>query len=256
MTCENNERLLQAYFDGELDVVRTVEFEEHLKTCPDCASAIREQQILRQSLRTSNLYERAPEGLKARIRADLQSDNVTLKSIPIRRRRVLEWLAVAAAIVVAFVLGARMIPNIVGHRQANMVAEEIVASHIRSLQPGHLFDVESTDQHTVKPWFDGKLDFSPPVVDLASDGFPLIGGRLDYVGERDVAALVYQRRKHFINVFVWPAGAGSDSTQAIESRQGYNIVRWSHGGFEFWAVSDVNASDLAGFVQLFQNRIP
>lgn len=256
MTCENNKALLQAYFDGELDLVRTVEFEQHLKTCLDCAAKLRELQTLRRSLRESNLYGRAPESLKARIRAELPSAMTEVKPIPMRRRPVLEWFAVAAAIVLAVVVGARVIPNIAGRRQSDLLAQEILASHIRSLQPGHLFDVESTDQHTVKPWFDGKLDFSPPVVDLASDGFPLIGGRLDYAGERDVAALVYQRRKHFINVFVWPVSAGSDSAQASESNQGYNIVRWSHGGFQFWVVSDVNPSDLAGFVQLLQSRIP
>ena len=256
MACDSDGRLLQAYFDGELDLVRTVEFEEHLKTCPDCVAELRELQIMRQSLRSSNLYERAPESLRARIRAELPGTEVQPKLISMRRRPALEWLAVAAAIVIALILGIRAIPNIGGQRQPNLLAQEIVASHIRSLQPSHLYDVESTDQHTVKPWFDGKLDFSPPVVDLASDGFPLVGGRLDFIGERDVAALVYQRRKHFINVFVWPDSTGSDSSHALESQQGYNVMRWSHGGFQFWAVSDVSASDLSTFVGLLATRTP
>jgi anti-sigma factor RsiW len=256
MACEDNGRLIQGYFDGELDLVHTIEFEEHLKNCPDCAAELPEHRVMRQSLRSSNLYERAPESLRARIEAQLPGGKVQSKLISLRRRPVLEWLAVAAAIVIAVVLGARLIPNIGGQGQKNLLSEEIVASHIRSLQPGHLFDVESTDQHTVKPWFDGKLDFSPPVVDLASDGFPLVGGRLDYIGERDVAALVYQRRKHFIDVFVWPDSTEADSTHAVESQQGYNSIRWSHGGFQFWAVSDVNASDLSAFVGVLETRTP
>jgi anti-sigma factor RsiW len=256
VTCENNEPLLQAYFDGELDVVRSVEFEEHLKTCAACSGKLHEQQILRQSLRSSNLYEASPESLQSRIRASLPGDKVHLKLIPMWRRSAIRWSVVAAALVIAVLLGMRAIPNIVGQRHTSLIAQEIVASNIRSLQPGHLFDVQSTDQHTVKPWFDGKLDFSPPVVDLASAGFPLIGGRLDYIDQRDVAALIYQRRKHFINVFVWPGSTGFSSKQTIKSWQGYNVMRWSRGGFQFWAVSDVSPSDLANFVQLLKTHTP
>jgi anti-sigma factor RsiW len=252
VACESDGRLLQGYFDGELDLVRAVEFEEHLKTCPDCAEELREQQIMRQSLRSSNLYERAPEGLQARIRAELPGGKVQPKLIPIRRRPVLEWLAVAAAIVIGVVLAARVIPNAGGQRQTNLVAEEIVASHIRSLQPGHLFDVQSTDQHTVKPWFDGKLDFAPPVVDLAPSGFPLVGGRLDYADGRPVAALVYQRRLHYINLVVWPSAEGQQAPVASQVREGYNILHWTQSGMTFWAVSDLAGDELRTFVALLR----
>jgi anti-sigma factor RsiW len=144
-----------------------------------------------------------------------------------------------------------VLPNIGGQKQ-NLVAEEIVASHIRSMQPGHLYDVESTDQHTVKPWFDGKLDFAPPVVDLKEQGFPLVGGRLDYVDHRNVAALVYQRRKHFINVFVWPEESSAAKLPEVQTIQGYNLVYWSHNGMNFCAASDLNIAEIRQFAGLLE----
>ena len=254
MACEGEGRLLQGYFDGELDLVRTVEFEEHLKTCPSCAGQLREQQAMRQSLRSSNLYERAPEGLRARIRAEIPGGEVRPKLVPMPRRPVFQWLATAAAIVIAFVVGARVIPNVGGQQQAELLTQEIVASHIRSLQPGHLYDVQSTDQHTVKPWFDGRLDFAPPVVDLAQSGFPLVGGRLDYANGRPVAALVYRRRLHYINVFVWPSPQEQNARAAsqVQAHEGYNILHWTQAGMTFWAVSDVAGDELQTFVDLFR----
>ncbi|MGD0545117.1 MAG: anti-sigma factor [Candidatus Acidiferrales bacterium] len=248
MTCENNERLLRAYFDAELDLVRSLEFEEHLNTCPRCSGELREQQTLRNSIRAANLYERAPDSLRARIQATLPVE-ARPQSISTTRRPVIEWLAIAAAILIAVFLGVKVIPDIRSQKQ-NLVAEEIVASHIRSLQPGHLMDIESTDQHTVKPWFDGKLDFAPPVVDLATQGFPLVGGRLDYIGRRNVAALVYQRQKHFINVFIWPEEKNSAKPPEVQTMQGYNVVSWSHNGMNFCAVSDLNSMELRQFADL------
>jgi anti-sigma factor RsiW len=243
--CEGNGCLLKGYFDGELDSVRTVEFEKHLKTCPDCTRELREQQVMRQSLRPSNLYERAPESLQAR--------EAEAKLTPMRRHSVmLKWLAVAAAIVVAVVLGPRVIHNIGGQQQTNLPAQEIVASHIRSLQPGRLFGVQSTDQRTVKSWFDGKLDFAPPVTDFVSQGFPLVGGRLDNLDNRDVAALVYQRQKHLINVFIWPVEATPRELPPIQTIQGYNLVfRWRDGMY-FFATSDLNIAELRELVQLLE----
>jgi anti-sigma factor RsiW len=258
VACESNGRLLHAYLDGELDLVRTLDFEEHLKTCADCAGDLREQQILRQSLRATNLYQRAPEGLRSRIRAGLpigdvqQAQRDPRKQIPLPRRATLNWLAAAAAIVVAFIFGARVMPNIGSQRQTDLLAQEVLASHIRSLQPGHLFDVQSTDQHTVKPWFDGKLDFAPPVVDLAQEGFPLVGGRLDYADGRPVAALVYGRRLHYINLFVWPSLQAQNTPPSSEVREGYNILHWTQDGMTFWAVSDVAPDDLQTFVALIR----
>jgi anti-sigma factor (TIGR02949 family) len=255
VVCESNGRLLHGYLDGELDAVRAVEFEEHLKACSECAGELREQQDLRQSLRSANLYEWAPERLRSRIRTQISGSpvqNVQRKLIPMPRRTVFNWLAAAAAIAVAIFVGGKVVPDVVRQQQRDLLAQELVASHIRSLQPGHLFDVQSTDQHTVKPWFDGKLDFAPPVVDLAQSGFPLIGGRLDYADGRPVAALVYGRQKHLINVFVWPAQSNPSELPGIQTIQGYNLVFWWRDGMDFCAASDLNIDELREFVQLLE----
>jgi anti-sigma factor RsiW len=246
---EDNEHLLNGYFDGELDLIRSVEFEEHLRTCPDCARQLHDQQAMRQSLRAASLYERAPRSLEARIRAQLPPEAQS-KPIVLLRSPALAWLAIAAAIIIAVVLGTRVIPNIRGEQQTSLLAQELVASHIRSLQPGHLYDVQSTDQHTVKPWFDGKLDFAPPVLDLADHGFPLMGGRLDYVENRTVAVLVYGRKLHVINLFIWPASHDDMPPVPVQTVQGYNVSSWTKNGFEFRAVSDLNADELREFVRL------
>jgi anti-sigma factor (TIGR02949 family) len=255
VVCESNGRLLHGYLDGELDAVRAVEFEEHLKSCPECAGELRKQQDLRQSLRSANLYQRAPESLRSSIRAQIPgspAQNVQRKLIPMPRRAVFNWLAAAAAVAFAIFVGAKVFPDVVRQHQTDLLAQEMVASHIRSLQPGHLFDVQSTDQHTVKPWFDGKLDFAPPVVDLAQAGFPLIGGRLDYADGRPVAALVYGRQKHLINVFVWPAESSTTELPRIRTIQGYNLVFWWRDGMDFCAASDLNVAELRELVQLLE----
>ena len=258
MACEDNVLLLHAYSDGELDLVRSLEIEEHLKTCTSCAQELREQKILRDRIRSANLYRRAPEALRARmivhesaVPAPAGGQSLAVASVlrTVRRRTVLEWLAVAAAILIALGLGVRLIPGVLGARQGELVAEELVASHIRSLQPGHLLDVVSTDQHTVKPWFDGKIDFAPPVRDLTKQGYPLLGGRLDYVGGRDVAALVYQMRRHYINVFIWPDDGKQGRLESV-SKQGYNVACASSGGMLLCGVTDANAQDLRQFMQL------
>jgi anti-sigma factor RsiW len=253
VACRGNRDLLHAYFDGELDAVRSAEFERHLQECPSCAADLRDQQKIRESLRGSKFFDRAPASLRGRIAASLpQPSSAAPAAIPIRRRPAVEWLAVAAAILIVVLLGVRFLPEIAGQQQSKLIAQEILASHIRSLQPGHLYDVQSSDQHTVKPWFDGKLDFAPPVKNLSAEGFPLVGGRLDYLDNRDVAALVYQRQKHFINVFVWPVDSRDSEIRETQTIQGYNLVFWRQNDLIFCAVSDLNLAELRQFAQLLQ----
>ena len=258
MSCELTQRFVPGYLDGELDLVRTIEMETHLKSCAVCSRELENQQALRDALRRGSLAYGAPVALRARIQSSLNAATAT--EVAKRRRAwgalpIWQWATAFAVLAVCSVTAWQLVPGLHGPSNDQRIAAEVFASHVRSLEANHLMDVASTDQHTVKPWFDGKLDFSPPVEDLASDGYPLVGGRLDYLEGREVAALVYQRRKHFINVFVWPDASGSSSGRAIESRQGYNVMHWSRGGFQFWAASDVSAPDLAEFARLLETRI-
>ena len=253
MACKDNENLLEAYFDGELELVRSLEFEAHARNCAACSAGLRARQALRQVMRGASLRERAPEALRQRVLAAIpQKRGLRAMSTARRRSLTLEWLAVAAAIAIAFFGGTRTVPYLAGRQPSNLLAQEIVAGHIRSLQPGHLMDVESTDQHTVKPWFDGRVDFAPPVADLREQGFPLIGGRLDYVGQADAAALVYQRAKHLINLFVWPDASETQSLPSTLTLQGYNLICWRRGGMDFCASSDLNTAELGDFAKLLQ----
>jgi anti-sigma factor RsiW len=259
VSCDLTQRYVPGYLDGELDLVRTIEMEAHLKGCPACTQELESLKALRAALQRSLLTFGAPAALKERIQSFLRaSSGADVQEGKIKWPSLNFWqlAGVFALLALISVSGWQWTARLRAPSSDQRIAAEVFSSHVRSLEGNHLMDVVSTDQHTVKPWFDGKLDFSPPVEDLASDGFPLVGGRLDYVENREVAALIYQRRKHVINVFVWPDPTGSNSTQAIESRQGYNIMRWSRGGFEFWAVSDVAASDLAEFVRVLESHTP
>jgi anti-sigma factor (TIGR02949 family) len=263
LSCKLTQRFVPGYLDGELDLSRTIEMETHLQTCAECVQELERLQALRAALHHGALAYAAPEGLRERIQSSLRASTpreTTERASGwhgfqfLRPILLLRWAGAFAVLVLCAVTAWQLVPGLRGPSNDQRLAAEVLASHVRSLEAGHLLDVASTDQHTVKPWFDGRLDFSPPVEDLASDDFPLVGGRLDYLEGREVAALIYQRRKHFINVFVWPGATGASSPQIVESRQGYNMTRWSRGGFRFWAVSDVNAADLAEFVRLLESR--
>jgi anti-sigma factor RsiW len=230
VSCRECEELLSVYLDGELDPLRSADMDAHLLVCQGCAAAMERQGALKQ-LFVQAPYYRASDELRQRV-------------MPRKAFRLPQWLPVAASIaVLGFVLWR------VGPTPSSGIEGELVAAHVRSLQANHLMDVISTDRHTVKPWFAGKLDFAPTVEDLSQQGFPLAGGRLDYLNGRPVAALVYKRRQHTINVFTWPGAAG-ESTPRLQSLQGYNVAHWTHGGMQWWAVSDLSGDELKLFVQL------
>jgi mycothiol system anti-sigma-R factor len=239
--CELTHTVLHGYMDGELDAARAADFERHLISCADCVAVLEANESVRSSIQRAGLYERAPKALRQRIQAQVNGTTQPLV-MPIRNPAPWRWLAIAATVLLALFLGWRL-PSLLPGSGDNALASAIVDAHLRSLQPGHLEDVQSTDQHTVKPWFDGKLDFAPPVQDFVNQGFPLRGGRLDVIRGRTVAVLVYARRKHLVNVFVWPT-TEADSEPVSGSQLGYHWIDWRKGGMEMYAVSDLNPDDL------------
>jgi len=243
VSCDLTQNVLHGYLDGELDAARAADFERHLISCAECVTALEAQENLRSSLQRAALYERAPAALLQKVQAELGAR--TRSSVtPIRNANPWRWLAIAATLLLAISLGWRLLPGLRGTGGQTAIASAIVDAHLRSLQPGHLEDVQSTDQHTVKPWFDGKIDFAPRVQDFVNEGFPLQGGRLDVVAGRNVAVLVYARRKHLINVFIWPT-TEPDSEPRSGSELGYHWMGWRKSGMEMYAVSDVSPEDLA-----------
>lgn len=271
MNCEEAKKLMDGYLDGELDPITNQKIEEHLRECHHCEQAYKAQGSLMRAIGNGAPYYKAPAELRERIRASLRDEiakepgrNVAEDApslVPAEQPRTIpsatswSWLALAATIIFAAIITFNVMPRLQSGRD-QFLATQLIASHARSLLANHLTDVASTDQHTVKPWLDAKLDFAPPVVDLSNEGFPLIGGRLDYLDNRPVAALVYQRRQHFINLFVWPAASDAAKAPKMITRQGYQLLHWTDSDFNYWAVSDVNVDDLQTFKQQFQTRTP
>ncbi len=254
MKCEDIERLAEAYADGELALESTLALEEHVTGCEPCTARLDRIRAVTDALRAAP-YFRAPEALAARVRTTVaaavvvaSASHLQRHTIRPRHRRWRSWLLSAASLAVASVTLVAVL-----HERAAVVddvtTEAVIEGHVRSLMAGHLMDVASTDRHTVKPWFAGRVDFSPTVVDLVSDGFPLVGGRLDYIEHHAAAVLVYKRREHAINVFVWPHASGSASHRTRSDARGYHVISWTRGGVAVWIVSDLAPVELDDFAR-------
>ncbi|HTP95103.1 MAG TPA: anti-sigma factor [Burkholderiales bacterium] len=245
MDCNESRKLLDAYADDELDAPSASRVEAHLRDCAPCRDALAARASLRAALKQAAYFD-APAGLAAHIRRSLPAGDRRWHPralVPFAAR----FAPAAVALVFATWVGLLYLWPPGAEEQ---LTREIVDGHVRSLMASHLADVASSDQHTVKPWFSGKLDFSPPVNDFAASGYALTGGRLDYIGGRAVAALVYRHRQHVINLFVWPDPAQADAPPALASSQGFHLARWRKDGMSFRAVSDMNEAELNGFVVL------
>ncbi len=251
---------MHAYVDGELDIARSLDLERHLAGCVACRAAYESQLALADGIKAAATYYRAPAHLEKRIRSAVRQESRINPDLTGRLNRVeggnLSGLRLALLGVAALVLLALVAWGVLRSQQAgaqnNLIAQEVLASSMRSLIAGPLTEVVSSDQHTVKPWFAGKLDFSPNVQDFSAQGFPLAGGRLDYAAGRPVAALVYRHGQHVINLFVWPTTQAPDAPLQEDTLQGYHVFHWAQGGMAYWAVSDMDASELRQFAQLVQ----
>ena len=261
--CTDMEVMLHGFVDGELDAVHSLQIEQHIASCSRCLRKMKDLQTLKQLIGQKGVQWQTPHYVRAQVLESVSQEAAmrTRSGVLVRKRDsqrfdivgfTRQWMFVPSLAALAASLLLVMTPI----SDRSTIEDEVVSSHIRSLLVDHLTDVATSDQHTVKPWFNGKIDFSPPVVDLAREGFPLQGGRVDYIGGRVVAALVYKRNAHVINVFVWPTavdGAAATS-RAASSRDGYTMESWSAGGLTFCAVSDVNAGDLARFREAFSGK--
>jgi anti-sigma factor RsiW len=253
MTCKECLENLGPYVDGELPADEASRVEEHLRGCADCGAAHRQLVDTSSQLRSGLMRYEAPDVLKARIRASLGESRLDVgpRRVPLPSRARSGWTrAVAAAAAVAILSSGLTFAAMRDRSASSSVEQEVLASHIRSLMPGHLTDVASNDQHNVKPWFNGRVNLSPDVPRLDSIGYPLVGGRVDYIDGHNVAAVVYTRRQHVINVFWWPASDGDARRPTVSSSHGYNLIRTSRSGEEVWLVSDLNPAELRDFAQI------
>jgi len=249
MDCKKAKILIDAYIDNELDIANSLEVEQHIRACKGCSTVYHNYLIIQSTLRDEYTYFSPPPELKKKITASIRNSEKKQLSL---KTSLFGWHGAAAvfaltAIFLLIVILFRPSPS-----QEEQVTEQIVDNHMRSLMPNHLTDVQNSDQHTVKPWFNGKLDFSPPVADLSSLGFTLVGGRLDYINGQPVAAIVYQRKSHYINLFFWFSDNKDDVTKKASVTRGYNLIHWTNGNRNYWAVSDINLTELDEFISKIQ----
>jgi anti-sigma factor RsiW len=256
--CAEWEVTLHGFIDGELDSAHSLQFEQHLALCSHCTHQVERFQALKHVVSQNGVRWQTPDHVRAQVLAAISREAGThTRSLATPKRGeseqfsilgfIKQWMFVPSLAVLAASLFLVIAPT----HDRSPIEDEIIASHVRSLLVNHLTDVTTSNQHTVKPWFNGKIDFSPPVVDLASEGFPLVGGRVDYIGGRVVAALIYRRNAHLINVFVWPA---LPAAAIATSRDGFNMDSWSKNGLIFWAVSDTSADDVNKFREAFTEQ--
>jgi anti-sigma factor RsiW len=249
MSCEQARPLLSAYFDRELDVTKSLEIEGHLRECERCTAIVKQHEALHGALSAAALVFAPPADLEWRVRKAVRRE---AKPRSLSVLRPWRWAALPVAATLAAALSWSVAVNRGRPSADELVLADLVSGHVRSLMVDHLVDVATSDQHTVKPWFNGKVDFAPPVADFKASGFPLVGGRVDYIVGRPAAVLVYKRNQHIVNVFIWPAGKEEGQALRNATYQGYHLLRWSESGLTFWAVSDVNSTDMETLARLFQ----
>jgi anti-sigma factor RsiW len=249
MDCRETRQLLSAHLDGELGPGESMAIEGHLQSCSECRAQLAEQTMVRDRMKSEGHYFRAPTDLESRIKAALPKAAAPKHTRP---RWTWNWLQLAPSL--AGILALAWGLNLTLHQPSpdDIVAQEVIASHVRSLMSNRVTDVASSDQHTVKPWFSGKLDYAPAVRDLRGQGYPLLGGRLDYVGGRPVATLIYRHRQHLIAVYEWPGREGRKVSAKALSRQGYHLVSWSDGTLVHWAISDLDPKELTSLVEMLR----
>lgn len=257
MSCDEMQKFLDPYLDDELDLVNILKIEQHLQDCGVCQAQYHNHLALRKALKAKSLYYELPSTLQKRVHTALVKSQPRPPSfIPgLKTRPRVGWSVAIAFVLILLIAGTGLTFLNLTSTDPNRLSQEILDSHLRSLMLNHLEDVVSTDQHTVKPWFNGKLDFSPVVEDFAGQGFPLTGGRLDYVDKQPAAVLVYQRGKHIINVYIWRNSDSPNSKPALQtgSAQGFNLIHWTTSSFNYWVVSDLTETELISFAQLVKS---
>jgi anti-sigma factor RsiW len=244
MECERATVLLSGMIDSALGPIARFRVHRHVTGCNACAARLEELRAMQSAIRTKLPYHRAPPGLAARIGAALPHEEPPRAVRPLFR---MPAFSLAGTGLVGALAGVALTVLVMGGQSDPSIG--VIDSHIRSLQADHLTDVLTSDQHTVKPWLSARLDVSPPVLELKDQGFPLVGGRQDYVDGHPTAVVVYRHAKHVINLFAW-ASSGPDEGLRDETRQGFNVITWRHGGIRYYAVSDVEADQLADFAKL------